>query len=116
MLQKTSEEVADCLRHAAEVDACAESTNDAKRKAEYQRIAQSWRILARSFDFQETLGRFISFDESTKNASSEPPLDIAQAAEPAPRNDAGTVLANTPFLLTRCSSDLRYVFGRQENR
>lgn len=26
------------------------------------------------------------------------------------RNDAATVLANTPFLLTRCSSDLRYLF------
>lgn len=28
----------------------------------------------------------------------------------ASRNDAETVLANTPFLLTRCSSDLRYLF------
>jgi len=26
------------------------------------------------------------------------------------RDDAATVLANTPFLLTRCSSDLRYLF------
>jgi PAS domain S-box-containing protein len=26
------------------------------------------------------------------------------------RNDAETVLANTPFLLARCSSDLRYLF------
>jgi PAS domain-containing protein len=25
-------------------------------------------------------------------------------------HDAATVLANTPFLLTRCSSDLRYLF------
>jgi PAS domain S-box-containing protein len=31
-------------------------------------------------------------------------------AVPALRNDAATVLANTPFLLTRCSSDLRYLF------
>jgi PAS domain S-box-containing protein len=31
-------------------------------------------------------------------------------AELALRNDAETVLANTPFLLTRCSSDLRYLF------
>jgi PAS domain S-box-containing protein len=29
---------------------------------------------------------------------------------PALRNDAATVLANTPFLFTRCSSDLRYLF------
>jgi len=30
--------------------------------------------------------------------------------EAALRNAAETVLANTPFLLTRCSSDLRYLF------
>jgi PAS domain-containing protein len=34
----------------------------------------------------------------------------APLAELAHFNDAETVLANTPFLLTRCSSDLRYVF------
>jgi PAS domain S-box-containing protein len=34
----------------------------------------------------------------------------AALAELAHYNDAETVLANTPFLLTRCSSDLRYVF------
>ncbi len=32
------------------------------------------------------------------------------AAAPTLRNDAATVLANTPFLLTRCSSDVRYLF------
>jgi hypothetical protein len=31
-------------------------------------------------------------------------------AELALHNDAETILANTAFLLTRCSSDLRYVF------
>ena len=32
------------------------------------------------------------------------------SAETPAANDAATVLANTPFLLTRCSSDLRYLF------
>jgi PAS domain S-box-containing protein len=36
--------------------------------------------------------------------------DAVVDASPALRNDAATVLANTPFLLTRCSSDLRYLF------
>src|SRR5262249_49121762 len=31
-------------------------------------------------------------------------------AETVSSNDAETVLAKTPFLLTRCSSDLRYLF------
>jgi PAS domain S-box-containing protein len=34
----------------------------------------------------------------------------ATYAQLPPRNDTATILANTPFLLTRCSSDLRYVF------
>jgi PAS domain S-box-containing protein len=36
--------------------------------------------------------------------------DTVVDAAVALRNDAETILANTPFLLTRCSSDLRYVF------
>jgi PAS domain S-box-containing protein len=36
--------------------------------------------------------------------------DAIVDAVPALRDDAATVLANTPFLLTRCSSDLRYLF------
>jgi PAS domain S-box-containing protein len=36
--------------------------------------------------------------------------DAAMYAVFAEATDAATVLANTPFLLTRCSSDLRYLF------
>src|SRR5215472_7958576 len=38
---------------------------------------------------------------------------LAFDAELPPHNDAETVLANTPFLLTRCSSDLRYIFASE---
>ena len=59
MTQQTSEDVAECLRRAAEAEACAEATNNAKFKAEYQRIAQTWRTLARGYEFEGSLGRFI---------------------------------------------------------
>src|SRR5215813_12415622 len=68
MLQQTNEDVAECLRRAAEAEACAEATNNAKFKAEYQRIAQTWRTLAGGYDFEGSLGRFISFNESRKKA------------------------------------------------
>jgi len=122
MLQQTSEEVAECLRRAAEAEACAEATNNAKFKAEYQRIAKTWRTLARSYEFEGSLGRFISFNESRKKAlpfippanretiSSAGPAAAVPAAALTSRNDAETILRNTPFLLARCSSDLRYVF------
>jgi PAS domain S-box-containing protein len=44
-----------------------------------------------------------------QNTSAEHPDALIDAAAVL-RNDAATVLANTPFLLTRCSSDLRYLF------
>jgi PAS domain S-box-containing protein len=42
---------------------------------------------------------------SAEHASAEQHTGVTQIA-----NDAETILANTPFLLTRCSSDLRYLF------
>ena len=68
LLQKASEQVAECLRGAAEAEARAEATIDAKIKAEYQRIADTWRTLSHSYEFQGSLGRFISFNESRKKA------------------------------------------------
>ena len=38
------------------------------------------------------------------------PIHAVRATELASRNDAETVLRNTPFLLTSCSSDFRYRF------
>jgi two-component sensor histidine kinase len=69
VLQRASEDVAECLRRAAEAEARAEATNDAKNKAEYQRIAYTWRTLARSYEFQGSLGRFISFNKERQKAS-----------------------------------------------
>jgi PAS domain S-box-containing protein len=113
VLQKASEQVAECLRQAAEAEAWAKDTIDPKREAEYQRIAASWRTLAESYEFQGSLGRFISFNKSREETLSftpAGPADAEQVAELTSRNDAEAVVRNTPFLLTRCSSDLRYVF------
>ena len=62
MLQKFSEQIGECLRRAADAGSCAEATNDVKLKAEYQRIADTWRSMARSYEFQESLQYFISFN------------------------------------------------------
>src|SRR6516165_5687069 len=75
VLQKASEEVAECLRRGADAEACAYDTNDPKGNAEYQRIAESWRTLARGYEFQGALGRFISFNESRKSVSFHSPSE-----------------------------------------
>ncbi len=116
MLQKANEEVAECLRRAAEAEARAQATNDAESKAGYQQIADSWRYLAVGCELHGSLERSISFNESrTKTLPLSPPafpqtISSLGPAELALRNGAETVLRNTPFLLTRCSADLRYVF------
>jgi len=83
VLQKASEEVAECLRRAAEAEDRAERTNDATNKAEYQRIADTWRTLARSYEFQGSLGRFISFNERREKTLPFVPASNLQIISPA---------------------------------
>ena len=96
MLQKTTEEVAVCLRQAAEAEARASLTNDAKSKADYQLIADTWRKLAEHNQFQELLERFISLDQSRRKVllpvSPAGTADAEQAAELTSHQDAVTVL------------------------
>src|SRR5262249_49078331 len=63
-----------CLRRAAEADARAEATND----SEYRRLADGWRTLARSYEFQGSLGRFISFNKDREKASGSIPAPSRQ--------------------------------------
>ena len=78
MLQKVSEQVAECLRRAAEADARAEAAND----SEYRRLADGWRTLARSYEFQGSLGRFISFNKDREKASRSIPPQAVKAYGP----------------------------------
>jgi two-component sensor histidine kinase len=82
LLVKVSEQITECLQRAAEADARAEITNDAVRKSEYRRIADSWRMLARSYEFQGSLGRFISFNKSHEKTIA--PVFVAQSSPAAP--------------------------------
>jgi hypothetical protein len=82
VLQKASEQVTECLERAAEAEVRAKEIVDPQLKAEFERMAASWRTLARSYEFQGSLGRFISFNngrvEAFKNglaeAAAQPPL------------------------------------------
>ena len=92
MLQKVSEQVAECLRRAAEADARAEVTDDGKNKTDYQRIADTWRTLARSYEFQGSLGRFVSFNKERQNAFPSIPANNPQTLPPAEQRNKPDVL------------------------
>jgi two-component sensor histidine kinase len=92
VLQKVSEQVGECLRRAAEADARAEVSDDAKNKTDYQLIADTWRTLARSHEFQGSLGRFVSFKKERQNAVPSIPANNPQTLLPAEQENKPDVL------------------------
>src|SRR5262245_46662987 len=70
MLNQISEKEAECLQRAAEAEQHAAAATNPATKADYERAALSWRKLARSYEFQGALGRFISFNRNRQKAAS----------------------------------------------
>ena len=87
MLVKVSEQITECLANAAEADARADVAHDAVRQSEYRRIADGWRMLARSYEFQGSLGRFISFNKSQENITVSVPAIQSSLAAPDRKAD-----------------------------
>jgi two-component sensor histidine kinase len=85
MLQQLSLRQAEALAHAADSDETAKEVNDPKPRSDHRRMAHSWRLLSRSYDFQHALERFFSFEKSGKVAERTvgsdalPPLPPIQA-------------------------------------
>jgi hypothetical protein len=59
MLGKLSSEIGDCLARAAEARQRAEETTDAQRRADHLSQERSWSNLASSYQFAESLDRFL---------------------------------------------------------
>ncbi len=87
LLVKVSQQITECLERADEADARAAVTNDAARKSEFKRIAEGWRMPARSYEFQGSLGRFISFSKSKEKAIALLPAVQPPSAEPEGKTD-----------------------------
>jgi two-component sensor histidine kinase len=87
LLVKVSEQISECLARAAEADARAEVAHDAVRQSEYRRIADGWRVLARSYEFQGSLGRFISFNKNQENLIVSVPALQSSPAAPDQKTD-----------------------------
>ena len=59
MLQKLGDHIKNCLDHAVEANRRAHETADPKEKAGHLRLVRSWIGLARSYEFAESLERFL---------------------------------------------------------
>jgi PAS domain S-box-containing protein len=114
MLQNLSEPVRWCYERAAEARQIAEEMSDPKTKSDFLNTERRLLRLARSFEFSESLKDFIdAISDRQKPASTPAEVTERPRNEQPLRNlegDLQTVIDSTPFMLTRCSSDLRYRF------
>ena len=63
----------DCWRQAAEAEIQAAQITDPHLKAVYLRIANQWRVLARSYEFADSAEHFLLDAKQTKDANSRQP-------------------------------------------
>jgi PAS domain S-box-containing protein len=108
MLQNLGEQIRLCYERAAEAKQRAEETANSDAKADFLNMEKRWLLLARSYQRSESLTDFIRAIPNSPNAAGTR-VDVAQR----PNNweeHLQKVIDNTPFILTRCSSDLRYQF------
>ena len=87
MLQKLGDHITNCLTRAEEADHRGLEISDSEAKAETARMAKAWRHLARSYEFIESLERFLLDGHAAKNG-----------------------LPATPPQCPKCSHDMR-LFG-----
>lgn len=67
MLQKLDEHIANALERAAAADRRARDANDPQLRLDNERMADSWRLLARSFEFVESLEQFLIDAQKGRN-------------------------------------------------
>jgi PAS domain S-box-containing protein len=111
MLRSLSKQIQLCYERAAEVKRRAEETSDLKVKAEFLNTEKRWLLLAHSYQLSERLKDFVNAIPAPANAPRTQGERI-RGEQPSHSwiEDLQTVIDNTPFMLTRCSSDLRYQF------
>ena len=68
MLQKLRHHITNCLDRSAEAERRAANTADSEFKAEYLGIAKRWMHLAGSYEFVESLERFLLDAQRAKDA------------------------------------------------
>ena len=72
MLQKLGDHITNCLTRAEDTERRGLEISDPEAKAQTKRMAKAWRHLARSYEFIESLERFLLDGRVTKNALPAP--------------------------------------------
>jgi PAS domain S-box-containing protein len=103
VLVNLGDQVRLCCERAAEARRRADEVGDPEAKADFLNMERRWLLLARSYQFGDSLGGPEYSCAKNDGQGNGAPVLGHEA-------NLAAILANTPFLLTRCSSDLRYLF------
>ena len=68
MLQKLGDHIQRCIEQAAKAEARAAEVTDPSLKADYRSLAAQWTHLASSYQFAESLERFLLDAQKAKDA------------------------------------------------
>ena len=74
MLQKLGEHIANALERAVAAERRARDATDTQLRLDNDRLAQSWRLLARSFQYVESLEKSLIDSRQQKNLQPPEPL------------------------------------------
>lgn len=83
MLLRLSGHISDCLERAAKAEHRALETTDLAIRSDNELLAQSWRYLACSYQFVESLERFLSETARGKEATLPPEMRAFVEEQPA---------------------------------
>ena len=75
VLQKLNDHIVSALERAAAADQRAADATDPELRLDNERLAGSWRLLARSFQFVESLEKFLLDSQRQRNLLPPEPLD-----------------------------------------
>ena len=83
MLLKLNGHISSCLERAAKAEQRALSATDSESRSDHEMLAQSWRHLARSYQFVESLERFLAETDRIKEKIVPPELQAIMDEQPA---------------------------------
>lgn len=113
MLLKLNAHISNCLARAAEAERRALHSADATTRSDHELMAQSWRHLARSYQFVESLERFLS---ETDRKKSELPPELLSLVEPQPASPEIKPIIRRPRVKHQISFRDRLLKSAEEAR
>jgi hypothetical protein len=112
VLLKLSGHISNCLERAASAEKRAQQSNDSTTRSDHEFLAQSWRHLALSYQFVESLERFLSDADGNKK-SVLPPETVV---EPQPATPEVKRIIRRPRVKHEASFQDRLLKSAQDAR